>query len=249
VESMLPSVRTKIEQLNTREEALRKFSVTGAISPSTPRASIGSNPRGSVSIDTRQSIAMPLVTSPVSTSGRYTPQALSPVSVPAQDQSPSKRRSYTTALGPRAARTMSNDSSDSTRHNRTGSTHKIGNTTYLTKRSFAQARHISPTKTLVTSPSSYAESTVTSPHYPYHSPFEVPRSPPAVRKERTLSISSTSTSATTIEAALMRRPGGPRGPTSPASKVSARQEARYAPVSGHQRFGHVAEEDDSDGLR
>jgi hypothetical protein len=250
VESMLPSVRTKIEQLNTREEALRKFSVTGAISPTTPRASIASNPRGSVSIDTRQSIVsntMPFVTSPQSTGGRYTPQALSPSSPPSSvpahlyDQSPSKRRSYTAALGPRPVRTMSNDS-ETTEHSRSGSTHKIGNTTYLTKRSFAQARHISPTKTLVTSPSSYAPSMVASPDY--YSPFEVQQSPAIPRKERTLSISSTSTSATTIEAALMRRPGGPRGPASPASKGPPRQEARYAPAGGR-----VTEEDDSEGLR
>lgn len=252
VESMLPSVRTKIEQLNTREEALRKFSVTGALSPSTPRASISSNPRNSLSIDPRHSImstTLPLVTSPVSTSGRYTPQAMSPTSpssIPAHlltDQSPSKRRSYTAALGPRTARTMSNESS-STMHSRNPSTHKVGNTTFLTKRSFAQSRHISPIDNAVTSPSSYADSTVTSPSYNYQTALDSQRSPQTKKPERTLSISSTSTSATSIEAALMRRPGGPRGPATPTKKGSLRQE----PVHTLGYHGHVTEEDDSEGL-
>lgn len=252
VESMLPSVRTKIEQLNTREEALRKFSVTGALSPSTPRASISSAPRGSLSIDPRQSVistTMPLVTSPTSTTGRYTPQAMSPTSpssIPAHlmaDQSPSKRRSYTAALGPRTARTTSNESpSTSSMHNRNPSTHKVGNTTFLTKRSFAQSRHISPA---VTSPSSsYADSTIASPTYSYVTPLEASRKP-----ERTLSISSTSTSATSVEAALMRRPGGPRGPASPAKKGSLSQDPRYdVNVLRRAQYGHVTEEDDSEGL-
>ena len=250
VESMLPSVRTKIEQLNTREEALRKFSVSGALSPSTPRASISSAPRGSISIDPRHSVIstnMPLVTSPTSTTGRYTPQAMSPTSpssIPAHlmtDQSPSKRRSYTTALGPRAGRTMSDESSTAM-HSRNPSTHKVGNTTFLTKRSFAQSRHISPA---VTSPSSsYADSPVTSPTYSYLTPLEASRKP-----ERTLSISSTSTSATSIEAALMRRPGGPRGPASPAKKASLPQDPRYdVNVLRRAQYGHVTEEDDSEGL-
>jgi hypothetical protein len=254
-ESMLPSVRTKIEQLNTREQALRKFSVTGALSPTTPRASISSAPRGSISIDPRHSIistTMPLVTSPTSTSGRYTPQAMSPTSppsIPAQlmaDQSPSKRRSYTAALGPRSARTMSSELSSTTMHNRNPSTHKVGNTTFLTKRSFAQSRHISPA---ITSPtSSYADSTVTSPPYSYLTPLEAQRSSEG-KPERSLSISSTSTSATTIEAALMRRPGGPRGPASPAKKASMSHDLRYdVNVLRKHQYGHVTEEEDSEGL-
>lgn len=253
-ESMLPSVRTKIEQLNTREQALRKFSVTGAISPTTPRASISSGPRGSISIDPRHSVistTMPMVTSPTSTSGRYTPQAMSPTSpssVPSHfqaEQSPSKRRSYTSALGPRTARTMSNESSTAM-HSRNPSTHKVGNTTFLTKRSFAQSRHIAPA---ITSPSSsYADSTITSPTYSYHTPLEAQRSPQG-KPERTLSISSTSTTATTIEAALMRRPGGPRGPASPAKKGSMTQDPRYdVNVLRRAQYGNVTEEDDSEGL-
>jgi hypothetical protein len=63
-------------------------------------------------------------------------------------------------------------------------------------------------------------------------------------------MSSTSTSATSIEAALMRRPGGPRGPVSPAKKGSFRQDQRYvnmASMTGRD-YGHVTEEDDSEGL-
>jgi hypothetical protein len=251
VESMLPSVRTKIEQLNTREEALRKFSVTGALSPSTPRASISSNPRNSLSIDPRQSIistTLPLVTSPVSTSGRYTPQAMSPTSpssIPAHllaDQSPSKRRSYTAALGPRTARTMSNESS-STMHSRNPSTHKVGNTTFLTKRSFAQSRHIPPSSNTIASPS-HPDSAMTSPQYSYQTALDAQQSPQGKRPERTLSISSTSTSATSIEAALIRRPGGPRGPATPTKKGSLRHE----PIHTLGYYGHVTEEDDSEGL-
>jgi hypothetical protein len=253
-ESMLPSVRTKIEQLNTREQALRKFSVTGALSPSSARASMSSAPRGSISIDPSQSVistTMPLVTSPTSTSGRYTPQAMSPTSPSSaptyllSDQSPSKRRSYTAALGPRTGRTTSGESSTMT-HSRNPSTHKVGNTTFLTKRSFAHSRHISP---VITSPSSsYADSAVTSPTYSYLRPLETQRSPQS-KPERTLSISSTSTSATTIEAALMRRPGGPRGPASPAQKGSMTQDARYdVNVLRRAQYGHVTEEDDSEGL-
>ena len=253
-ESMLPSVRTKIEQLNTREQALRKFSVTGALSPSSARASMSSATRGSISIDPSQSVistTMPLVTSPTSTTGRYTPQAMSPTSPSSaptyllSDQSPSKRRSYTAALGPRSGRTMSGESSTMT-HSRNPSTHKVGNTTFLTKRSFAQSRHIAP---VITSPSSnYADSAVTSPTYSYLTPLEAQRSPQG-KPERTLSISSTSTSATTIEAALMRRPGGPRGPASPAKKASMSQDARYdVHVLRRAQYGHVTEEDDSEGL-
>jgi hypothetical protein len=157
---MLPSVRTKIEQLNTREEALRKFSVTGALSPSTPRASISSNPRTSITVDPRQSIisnSVPMVTSPVSTSGRYTPRPLSPSSpstyAPAPlltDQSPSKRRSYTAALGPRATRTISNDS-EASRHSRNTSTHKVGNT-LISRRSLSLNRDISRLSSVLSPP-------------------------------------------------------------------------------------------------
>lgn len=243
-ESMLPSVRTKIDQLNTREEALRKFSVSGAISPSTPRASISSNPRTSVSIPQRQSIispSMPMVTSPISAAGKTTPPT-SPTSMAAymQDRTPTKRRSYTTALGPRPTRTMSNDST-STSLGRSPSTHRVGDTTYLTKRSFAQSRHISPpSKGLIASPSSYTQSS---------DPDFSPRS--LTSREKGLSISSTSTSATTIEAALMRRPGGPRLPTSPAKKGLAQNGAvMYSPprLPVLPRYGRVSEEEDSDGL-
>lgn len=257
VESMLPSVRTKIDQLNNRDEALRKFSVSGAISPSTPRASVISNPRGSILIQARQSIispSMPIVTSPVSTTGRYTPQAQSPkspTSIPEhmQNTTPTKRRSYTAALGPRHTRVASDDSTETTTGMaRSPSTHRVGNTTYLTKRSFAQSRHISPPKGLSAASSIYTQSSgLGSPPRSYGSSYRIQNQQSPTKLERNMSVSSTSTSATTIEAALMRRPGGPRQPLSPAKgdgrTMGPRQLAR--PVV---QYGRVSEEEDSDGL-
>ena len=263
VESMLPSVRTKIHQLNTRDEALRKFSVSGAISPSTPRASISSNPRASISVQRtpptqsspRHSIispSIPMVTSPISTAGRETPPQ-SPTSssrmIDSANTTPSKRRSYTTALGPRHARTTSNESTSTSSHGRSPSTHRIGNTTFLTKRSFAQSRHISPTKGTHASHPVWTDSS--GPESPTRSMYQLPYDSrtqdlvPQSKLERNMSISSTSTSATTIEAALMRRPGGPRQPLSPGKHGDTRM---MGPRAAAARYGRVSEEDDSDGL-
>lgn len=279
VESMLPSVRTKIQQLNTRDEALRKFSVSGAISPSTPRASVSSNPRTSISVSTHQrtpptasaarysivSPSIPMVTSPISTVGRATPHR-SPESsshiLDSTHTTPTKRRSYTTALGPRHARTTSNESGSSTSHGRSPSTHRVGNTTYLTKRSFAQSHHISPNKG-VTHPSQSVWTQSSGPESPtrsmYKSPYDLQPQQQDLgdqghgqsKLERSMSVSSTSTSATTIEAALMRRPGGPRQPLppSPAKKSDARMMGPRAAGAGvGTRYSRVSEEDDSDGL-
>ncbi|KAK8861739.1 hypothetical protein IAR55_002562 [Kwoniella newhampshirensis] len=91
--SILPSVQSKIAQLESRDEALRKFSVSGAavVSPSSP---VRSSPAPA------PAFARPSLSGPSASAGAST----------GLTGSPSKRRSHTAALAPRPVRSTSDDS-------------------------------------------------------------------------------------------------------------------------------------------
>lgn len=171
-ESILPSVKTKIAQLNSRDEALRRFSVSAAAAsqpthrPSMTLTPTQAEPRGSLSqfsarssltpshanaeqantsqrssishlgIAPKQSLTPSIrsdlyrdasIASQYSQRSSYAPSragdAIS-TSVGGSPTGPTKRRSYTTALGPRPPRTMSDDTEmnlTSSLRNRSGS--------------------------------------------------------------------------------------------------------------------------------
>ncbi|WVQ93727.1 hypothetical protein IAU59_000804 [Kwoniella sp. CBS 9459] len=139
--SILPSVRTKIAQLESRDEALRKFSVSGSVPSSVaPSRQVSVNPTH----------VLPLAISPNTVGGGKGAGNGSGVAGGAGSPS-AKRRSYTTALAPRATRTTSDDSyvassvSSSYRYDKyiqppAGHNDQhgnpVGHTTYLDRRNF-----------------------------------------------------------------------------------------------------------------
>ncbi|KAL7420095.1 hypothetical protein Q5752_005060 [Cryptotrichosporon argae] len=111
VESILPGVRSKIAQLESRDEALRKFSVASA-------ASLHAEPAP---------IALPpAVTAPQTYAHAHAhaqlPQAYGTYTLHA----PPRRQSYTAALAPRPVRSASDDASD-----------RVGHTTFVPRKNFA----------------------------------------------------------------------------------------------------------------
>lgn len=197
--SILPGVRNKIAQLESRDEALRKFSI----------ASIASNyaPAPPASRPLPVSINSP-------NASTYSPRGSLPMS-PAM--SPTGRKSYTTALAPRAARGASEVTTDFE-----STTRQLGGTTYIR-------------------PRQYRESTTT---FAGHlDPFGLGEK----GLQRNLSNSSTSTSATAIEAAFAAGAGRRMGPRVQGSGSSFSPRSKALPrVPSPAR---VAEEtDDSEGL-
>jgi hypothetical protein len=196
--SILPGVRNKIAQLESRDEALRKFSI----------ASIASHYASApVSHPLRVSIDAPR--SPTYSSRDTLP--------PSPAKSPSGRKSYSTALAPRAARCDPED----TRGYATSS-RQLGGTTYIR-------------------PRQYRESMTT---FAGHlDPFGLGEK----GLQRNLSNSSTSTSATAIEAAFSTGTGRRMGPRVQGSASGLSPRPRDLPrVPSPAR---VAEEtDDSEGL-
>ncbi|OWZ26626.1 hypothetical protein C354_06775 [Cryptococcus neoformans MW-RSA1955] len=98
--SMLPSVKTKIAQMESREEALRKFSVSGSAMLSSPL------PLGSSSSQ-RQKVGARMEESSPERGWRNDRGE--------ERKPPIKRKSYTTALAPRPNRTESKTSSPASR--------------------------------------------------------------------------------------------------------------------------------------
>ncbi|WWD16338.1 hypothetical protein CI109_100764 [Kwoniella shandongensis] len=94
--SILPSVKNKIAQLESRDEALRKFSVSGAAvtttTPSSPARKMSSSP------------------APVPAPAPVARPSLALAGGSPSGQTQSKRKSYTTALAPRPVRSTSDDS-------------------------------------------------------------------------------------------------------------------------------------------
>ncbi|WVF66096.1 hypothetical protein IAT40_000835 [Kwoniella sp. CBS 6097] len=140
--SILPSVRTKIAQLESRDEALRKFSVSGSVPSSVA-------PSRQVSINPTQLLSVAIAPNTV---GGLSGDDSSLGVAASGGHANAKRRSYTAALAPRPTRTTSDDSyvassiSSGYRYDKyiqppVGQTDQhgnpIGHTTYLARRNFA----------------------------------------------------------------------------------------------------------------
>ncbi|OCF45144.1 hypothetical protein I317_00946 [Kwoniella heveanensis CBS 569] len=137
--SILPSVRTKIAQLESRDEALRKFSVSGSVPSSVV-------PSRQVSINPTQVLSVAIAPT---ASGSFNGMGGSSGLVGGPGSPNAKRRSYTAALAPRPTRTASADSyvgssvSSGYRYDKyiqpPAGQHgnPLGHTTYLARKNFA----------------------------------------------------------------------------------------------------------------
>jgi hypothetical protein len=238
--SILPGVAARLAQLESREEALRKFSVASAVSGQDNRQLSVVSATSSREVDNRKvslataagsqlEVQNASIESAASVQSAYSQAASAPAPpVSASPHQIKKRRSYTTALAPKPARSQSDDVLDGSAESASG----VGHTTFVTKRSYADPWSLSPDPFCQTGQVvSYTNS--------------LGGGAPGLGLSRNMSTSSISTTATSIEKALISRPGGPRSPAARPPNVtgshsSAREMGDMGPQGGtYVRSGYV----------